>query len=165
MMRACCWLCWIICHEICFNPSQDEFTRLRYLTEEEIERLLAECFESIKKRQILGTEYIFCDQKGHIKDIRTAFNAALKRARILDFRPYDLWHTLASHYLMRGGSLRALQNILGHKDLKMTMRYAHLSKEFAKEEIKLLDGLTSGKKKEDGHKMVTSSLSEKAASS
>jgi hypothetical protein len=43
----------------------------------------------------------------------------------------------------------------------------HLSKEFAEEEIKLLDGLTSGKKKEDGHEMATSSLSlsEKAASS
>jgi hypothetical protein len=63
---------------------------------------------------------------------------------------------------MRGGSLGALQKILGHADIKMTMRYAHLSKEFAKEEIKLLDGLTSGKKKEDGHKVVTSSDSDSA---
>jgi hypothetical protein len=45
------------------------------------------------------------------------------------------------------------------------MRYAHLSKEFAREEIKLLNGLTTGNKKEDGHKMVTSSLSEKAVAS
>ena len=52
---------------------------------------------------------------------------------------------------MRGGSLRALKKILGHADLKMTMRYAHLSKEFAREEIELLNGLTSGKEKEDGH--------------
>jgi transposase len=56
---------------------------------------------------------------------------------------------------MRGGSLPALQKILGHADIKMTMRYAHLSKEFAREEIKLLNGLTSGKKKADGHEMVT----------
>ena len=67
--------------------------------------------------------------------------------------------------MMRGGSLAALRKILGHADIKMTMRYAHLSQEFAKEEIKLLNGLTSGKKKEDGHKMVTSSLSEKAVTS
>jgi len=123
------------------------------------------CFKSIRKRQPLGTKYIFCDQNGHIKDIKTAFNAALKRAGITDFRPHDLRHTFASHYVMRGGSLGALQKILGHADIKMTMRYAHLSKEFAREEIKLLDGLTSGKKKEDGHEMVTSSLSEKAVAS
>ncbi len=116
---------------------------------------LAECFKSIRKRQPLGTKYIFRDQNGHIKDIKTAFNAALKRAGITDFKPHDLRHTFASHYVMRGGSLPALQKILGHADIKMTMRYAHLSKEFAKEEIKLLNGLTSGKKKADSHEAVT----------
>lgn len=126
---------------------------------------LEECFKSIRERQPLGTKYIFCDQDGHISDIKTAFSAALKRAGITDFRPHDLRHTFASHYVMRGGSLRALQKILGHADIKMTMRYAHLSKEFAREEIKLLNGLTSGKKKEDGHKMVTSSVSKKAVTS
>ena len=126
---------------------------------------LAECFKSIRKRQQLGTKYIFCDQGGHISDIKTAFNAAVKRVRITDFRPHDLRHTFASHYVMRGGSLRELQKILGHADIKMTMRYAHLSKEFVREEIKLLNGLTTGNKKEDGHKMVTSSLSRKAATS
>ena len=44
---------------------------------------------------------------------------------------------------MRGGSLKGLKEILGHKDIKMTMRYAHLSKEFVKEEIEILNGLTA----------------------
>jgi hypothetical protein len=48
---------------------------------------------------------------------------------------------------MRGGSLKALKEILGHKDIKMTMRYSHLSKEFAREEIQILNGLTSAKNK------------------
>jgi site-specific recombinase XerD len=48
---------------------------------------------------------------------------------------------------MRGGSLKALKEIMGHKDIKMTMRYSHLSKEFAKEEIQILNGLTSGDQK------------------
>ena len=47
---------------------------------------------------------------------------------------------------MLGGSLKALKEILGQNDIKMTMRYAHLSKEFAKEEIQLINGLTSSKK-------------------
>lgn len=46
-------------------------------------------------------------------------------------RPYitfhDLRHTFASHWMMRGGDLFKLQKILGHKNVQMTMRYAHLS--------------------------------------
>lgn len=38
-----------------------------------------------------------------------------------------LRHTFASHYMMQGGSVLALQRILGHGDIKMTMRYAHLA--------------------------------------
>jgi len=40
---------------------------------------------------------------------------------------HDLRHTFASHWMMRGGDIFKLQRILGHKDIKMTMRYAHLS--------------------------------------
>lgn len=38
-----------------------------------------------------------------------------------------LRHTFASHYMMNGGDILSLQKILGHTDIKMTMRYAHLS--------------------------------------
>jgi len=109
---------------------------------------LEECFKGIRKRQQLTSQYVFSDGSGgYIKDIKTGFKSALNRAGITDFRPHDLRHTFASHYLMRGGSLKGLKEILGHKDIKMTMRYAHLSKEFAKEEIQILNGLTSQKKR------------------
>ncbi|PTC33845.1 Phage integrase [Pseudomonas paraeruginosa] len=38
-----------------------------------------------------------------------------------------LRHTFASHYMMGGGDILALQRILGHSSITMTMRYAHLS--------------------------------------
>lgn len=38
-----------------------------------------------------------------------------------------LRHTFASYYMMNGGNIIALQRILGHSDIKQTMRYAHLS--------------------------------------
>lgn len=41
-----------------------------------------------------------------------------------------LRHTFASHYLINGGDILALQRILGHSDLKVTMRYAHLAPDY-----------------------------------
>lgn len=41
-----------------------------------------------------------------------------------------LRHTFASHFLMNGGDILALQRILGHSDLKVTMRYAHLAPDY-----------------------------------
>lgn len=38
-----------------------------------------------------------------------------------------LRHTFASHFMANGGNILALQKILGHSDLKLTMRYAHLA--------------------------------------
>ena len=43
---------------------------------------------------------------------------------------HALRHTFASHYIMQGGNILALQKILGHSDIKMTMIYAHLAPEF-----------------------------------
>lgn len=44
-----------------------------------------------------------------------------------------LRHTFASHFMMNGGNILALQRILGHASLTMTMRYAHLAPEHLQE--------------------------------
>jgi integrase len=46
-----------------------------------------------------------------------------------------LRHSMASHYVMAGGNILALQRILGHSDLKMTLVYAHLAPEFLDGEL------------------------------
>lgn len=43
---------------------------------------------------------------------------------------HALRHTFASHYVMQGGNILALQKILGHADLRMTLIYAHLAPDF-----------------------------------
>ncbi|MFO1390471.1 tyrosine-type recombinase/integrase [Cellvibrio sp.] len=48
-----------------------------------------------------------------------------------------LRHTFASHYLINGGDILALQRILGHSDLKVTMRYAHLAPDYMASVTKL----------------------------
>jgi len=107
---------------------------------------LAELFKDIRKRNQLKFEYVFCDSKGRpFKQITRSFHASLKKAGIDDFRFHDLRHTFASHFVMRKGSLKDLQELLGHKALTMTMRYAHLSQEHKKKAVNLLNGLTSKK--------------------
>ena len=46
---------------------------------------------------------------------------------------------------MKGAGLKAVQELLGHASLAMTMRYAHLSHEHLKDSVNLLNDLPSGK--------------------
>ena len=105
---------------------------------------LAALFRQIRQKQHLTSEYVFlCNRSRRINSIKYAIGAALRRAGIEDFRFHDLRHTFASHFIMRGGDLKSLQEILGHADIKTTRRYMHLSKSHKKRAVNLLNGLTS----------------------
>lgn len=60
-------------------------------------------------------------------DLRAAWEAALKKAEISDFRFHDLRHSFASYLAMNGATLAEIAEALGHKTLQMVKRYAHLS--------------------------------------
>lgn len=64
------------------------------------------------------------------KSCYSAFRKAVERAN-LDLPAgqlsHVLRHTFASHFMMNGGNILVLQRILGHTDIKMTMRYAHFA--------------------------------------
>lgn len=118
-------------------------------------------FKRIRQRQGLSSKYVFTFQGKPMDSLKDGFKAAVRRAGVVDFRFHDLRHTFASHFVMRGGDLKALQEILGHTTLNMTMKYAHLAQGHKREAINLMNGLTT--KKSDGHKMVTVSKNEKSA--
>ncbi|EBY5453600.1 site-specific integrase [Salmonella enterica subsp. enterica serovar Pomona] len=69
-----------------------------------------------------------------------AFRSALERAGIelpAGQLTHVLRHTFASHFMMNGGNILVLQKILGHTDIKMTMRYAHFAPNHLEEAAKL----------------------------
>lgn len=153
--------------------------RIRYLSNEEMVRLLDNCYEHLKpiviialntglrKGEILNLKWCDVDLKNRhitvqqsknnekrmvpmnkivyqalreidktndylfaIADCKKSFATALKKSQIEDFRFHDLRHTFASYLAMSGCNLKTIQELMGHKDIKMTMRYSHLSKAY-----------------------------------
>jgi integrase len=85
----------------------------------------------------LDSEFLFPGVNGNM--ITMAFKRACRRAGLTDLRFHDLRHTFGSHPAMERFNLRTIQQLLGHKDLRMTMRYAHLSAEHLQQAVNRLD--------------------------
>lgn len=56
-----------------------------------------------------------------------AFRDAMKAAKIKNFRFHDTRHSCASYMAQNGASLLEIADTLGHRQLKMVQRYAHLN--------------------------------------
>ncbi len=74
-----------------------------------------------------GNDFIFYNPKTNtrFKDIKTAFNAACRRANIVDLTFHDLRHVAATNMVMGGVDLVTVKEILGHASIVTTLRYAH----------------------------------------
>jgi integrase len=64
---------------------------------------------------------------------------ASRRAGLSQRGVHILRHTFCSHLAMRGAPPRAIQELAGHRELGMTMRYTHLSPAALDSAIRLLD--------------------------
>jgi len=76
--------------------------------------------------------------------VNRVFLPALRRAKIGNFHWHDLRHTFASRLVMAGVDLRTVQELLGHKTLAMTLRYAHLSPAHQLDAVQRLNRPDSG---------------------
>jgi len=88
-------------------------------------RLNARSDAVLARRWKDGAEYVFESQNW--SHYQSAWEAAVRRAKIMNFRFHDLRHTFASWLVQKGRPLKEVQEALGHRTLTMTLRYAHLS--------------------------------------
>lgn len=74
-----------------------------------------------------------------------AFNRLQRTAGVKRITPHGMRHTFATRALLEGYSLPSVQNILGHKNITTTMRYAHVSPELHAADAAKFPDLTDNK--------------------
>jgi len=88
-----------------------------------------EALKEATKVTHLNSPHVFCDTDGKrysAMQVQRAFKDALSKAEIEDFRFHDLRHCFASWNRQAGIDLDTLADLMGHKDTRMTRRYAHI---------------------------------------
>ena len=104
-------------------------------------------FKVIKARQMREGTFdksgrVFLFDGKPLSSVKTAWSATCRRAGI-KCRFHDLRHTFASWYLKKRKNLAALQKLLGHKEITMTMRYAHIIEDDLLEEVEAMSGMVN----------------------
>jgi len=105
------------------NDTKNNERRALHLTE-----LALELLKKLSKVRRLDTTLLFPRADGQKPiQLRGAWDKAIKKAGIEEFRFHDLRHTAASYLAMSGATLAELAEVLGHKTLQMVKRYTHIS--------------------------------------
>lgn len=104
--------------------------------------LNSESIDVLKKwlSQSVGTEWVFPGkEQEQLNTIKTAWRGLISKAKTKDFRFHDLRHSFASKLVMRGIPLNTVRDLLGHSDLKTTLRYAHLAPDHKADAVEALN--------------------------
>ncbi len=87
----------------------------------------------------VDSDRVFCDSNGRsIGSIKTAFNNAVRRAGIRHCRFHELRHTFASRLIEKGVNIVTVKELLGHADIRTTMRYSHPAPEYKRQAVESL---------------------------
>ncbi len=111
----------------------------------------------------LGTARVFTGPDGSafaVREAQRAFSVARRLCKLRpDLTPHSLRHTFASWLAIAGTPLRTIQELLGHADVRMTIRYAHLSPAHLREAVEAIGSA------ENANRLPEGCLSEQIAGS
>jgi len=106
-------------------------------------RVAFDVLSDIKKEKVVYMQCPYVFHRGGKPyspwQVSMAFKRACKRAGITNFRFHDLRHDFASNLVQRGNDVYVVQQLLGHKDGRMTQRYAHLRLENLRRAVETLE--------------------------
>lgn len=90
-------------------------------------------------QQTSNKGFVFPGKNGaRLDNVKKSWDGLLTLAKIEEFRWHDLRHTFASKLVMAGVPLNTVRELLGHSDLAMTLRYAHLAPNIKAEAVELI---------------------------
>lgn len=138
------WSCVDFLQENLFVP-QSKTGKSRYINLNE-EALAA--FQTLHDRQ-KGEGPIFAAERGSkaLRGARHWFEDAVTEAKVENFTWHCLRHTFASRLVMAGVDLRTVADLMGHANIQMTMRYAHLAQAHKADALKKLSAFNAAQRK------------------
>ncbi|MFO1259085.1 MAG: site-specific integrase [Gammaproteobacteria bacterium] len=93
-----------------------------------------------RKMQLESNKLVFPSKNGEkLDNIQSSWENLKKHARIVNFRWHDMRHHFASRLVMNGIPLNTVRELLGHTNVEMTLRYAHLAPEQKERAVATLD--------------------------
>jgi len=126
------------------NFDQGIITILNTKNHERRDIPMNETVKTTLKEMEKKSPYVFCNGDGrNFLNVRRSFETALRKSGITDFRFHDLRHTFASNLVMEGVDIMTVKELMGHKDLTMTLRYAHLAPNHKAKAVNILDRIMS----------------------
>jgi integrase len=90
-------------------------------------------------QQPSGAVFNQCGRSVDDQSARRAIARLSKEAGIRHIGWHVLRHTFASHLVTAGVSIKAVQELLGHSDVRTTMRYAHLAPSALHDAVRVLE--------------------------